>query len=128
VVAQDDIALPRTEVPRPSRAGASEQVLDARVCLLSACPHLLERVGRDGGTRVICGAAIHRAALPLDMLTAEVQRNPDPAAGAGASENPFLLRLLMSADCVLDRCGVTRVQRTDQGHWEAREEGALFTS
>ena len=53
-----------------------------------------------------CAAGVYRAALPREGVMQEIERNPHPEPGAGEEDNPYLLRLLMSPECVRPECGI----------------------
>jgi hypothetical protein len=69
-----------------------------------------------------CGASVWKASLPAEALQEETRRNPNPQPGHQADENPFLLRLLMSPDCVRPECGVAAIEHTERVLIIDREE------
>lgn len=97
-------ALPRVEL-----AVRSENVLDARICVLSRCRFLDLEPLPEGKAAATCAAGVHRAVLPAHALRDEVQRNPSPVPGDDADDNPFIVRLLMAPDCCRPECGVFRI-------------------
>ena len=93
----------------------TERVVDARCCVLSRCRFL--QTAQDAVTGTLlrsCAAGVWKASLPAAGLQDEVRRNPDPLPGADRQNNPFLLRLLMSPQCVRPECGVTEVTHVER--------------
>jgi hypothetical protein len=102
--------MPDYHLPVFVREEVVENVLDARCCILSGCRFFQQK--KLASKRIIgyCKADVYRAELPIVELNKEIQRNSDPTPGSDKEVNPFLLRLLMSPDCVRPECGVSQVE------------------
>lgn len=109
-------------MPRTQLQQRTERVIDARCCVLSGCRFLQTAAGRDGQQIRTCGAHVFRAQLPAAALAEEVRRNPSVVPGAGADDNPFLQRLLMSTDCLRPECGVAEITHSERVLMVDREE------
>src|SRR6476661_2342179 len=102
--------IPTAMIPHTAFQTRKERVIDARICILSGCRYLQRQSGPDGNVSAQCGASVFKAELPYEALEEQVRENPDLVPGSGADDNPFLLRLLMSPDCVRPECGVAEIE------------------
>jgi len=103
------------ELPQIRTRRKVERVLDARLCVINQCRFM--QTGTDRSTGAVehsCGAGVYRAQLPAGALHDEVRRNPNPAAGSEAEQNPFLLRLLMATECLRPECGVAEIAYSER--------------
>ena len=101
--------------PKLKTQKRKERVLDARICVLSGCRFLQTSTHPLSGQTVnSCGAGVFRAHLPAEHLQAEIQRNPSPSPGSDSDNNPFLLRLLMSPECLRPECGMAHIEYTER--------------
>ena len=108
--ASSTLSVPRTQVVQ-----RTEKVIDARICVLSGCRFLVHDFTDAHGQEIrSCGAAVWKAHLPTSGLAEEVRRNPVQIPGHDAERNPYLLRLLMSPDCVRPECGVTTLTHEER--------------
>lgn len=101
-------------VPKTAFRKRKERVIDARICVLSGCRFLRRETGPSGETICGCAAGVYRAELPYQELREEIQQNPSPVPGHRCDENPFLLRLLMSPECVRPECGVAELEHSEK--------------
>ncbi len=99
------------EIPRVQSVTRTENVIDARVCVLSGCRFLERMRLEDGRPAARCAAQVFHARLPADKLLAEARENRSPAPDP---DGLFLLRLLMAPECVRPECGVTSVTHTEK--------------
>lgn len=116
-----------TTVPKVGLQAHTEHVLDARCCVLSRCRFLAREQLPSGEAVASCRAAVFKAQLPQGLLDEVVAENPSPVPGDGGDDNPLLLRLLMSPDCVRPECGVFAMTRFERQLLpEPEPDGSLF--
>lgn len=123
------MAKPSAPAPHFKECQRVQRVIDARCCVLSGCRFLHTGIDPKTGQPVrSCGAAVFKADLPAEQLHGQVRRNANPHPGHNHTDNPFLLRLLMSPDCLRPECGVAELTVTERVLVidDAETEGALF--
>jgi hypothetical protein len=107
-----------------------ETVVDARICEMNACPFFTKRQRGDGDWVAGCDAGIYHAELPVVPLQQHIATNSATTPGANADDNPFLLRLLMSPQCVRPECGLAQIEYKERLLIPHPDEllGSLFPS